>query len=75
MKKQDLIEILSRLPDDIEIVMMSPEHLRKGQFRFKSVNGWSQSEVAPDYSAGFNIYKHLQHNESSKELKAVAILY
>jgi hypothetical protein len=36
MKKQDLIEILNQLPDDTEIVMMSPEHLRKGQFRCRS---------------------------------------
>jgi hypothetical protein len=75
MKKQDLIEILSRLPDGTEIIIGSPEHLRKGLFRYKPVNGCDQSEVAPDYSAGFNIFKHLQHNEESNEIQTVAILY
>jgi hypothetical protein len=75
MKKQDIIEILSRLPDDTEIIIGSPEHIRKGLFRYKPVNGCDQSEVAPDYSAGFNIYKPLHNNETSNELQTVAILY
>lgn len=75
MKKQDLIELLSQLPDDIEVLIMSSDHLRKELFRYHPVRGCDKSEVALDYSAGFGIYKHLHNNEQSNELTKVAILY